>query len=181
MKFEMLNDFVTSAKVDENGIRKYNGKIPAELMDIWKEYGFGSFFGGYLKVINPDDYMDIVKDSYFRGNVSIPILGTAFGDIITWEENQYTGIVRYRYNDFDFLSTRFDLFLKLLSDKGFLKCFFALEEYAQAVEKYGKLAYDECFGYVPLLALGGKEDVEHLKKVKMKEHIAVITQLTGGV
>ena len=81
MKFEMLNDFVTSAKVDENGIRKYNGKIPAELMDIWKEYGFGSFFGGYLKVINPDDYMDIVKDSYFRGNVSIPILGTAFGDI----------------------------------------------------------------------------------------------------
>ena len=41
MKFEMLNDFVTSAKVDENGIRKYNGKIPAELMDIWKEYGFG--------------------------------------------------------------------------------------------------------------------------------------------
>ena len=41
--------------------------------------------------------------------------------------------------------------------------------------------YDECFGYVPLLALGGKEDVEHLKKVKMKEHIAVITQLTGGV
>ena len=77
----MLNDFVTSAKVDENGIRKYNGKIPAELMDIWKEYGFGSFFGGYLKVINPDDYMDIVKDSYFRGNVSIPILGTAFGDI----------------------------------------------------------------------------------------------------
>ena len=181
MKFEMLNDFVTSAKVDENGIRKYNGKIPAELMDIWKEYGFGSFFGGYLKVINPDDYMDIVKDSYFRGNVSIPILGTVFGDIITWEENQYTGIVRYRYNDFDFLSTRFDLFLKLLSDKGFLKCFFALEEYSQAVEKYGDLAYDECFGYVPLLALGGKEDVEHLKKVKMKEHIAVITQLTGGV
>ena len=86
MKYEMLNDFVTSAKVDENGIdengiRKYNGKIPAELMDIWKEYGFGSFFGGYLKVINPDDYMDIVKDSYFRGNVSIPILGTVFGDI----------------------------------------------------------------------------------------------------
>ena len=62
-----------------------------------------------------------------------------------------------------------------------LGIFFALEEYAQAVEKYGDLAYDECFGYVPLLALGGKEDVEHLKKIKMKEHIAVITQLTGGV
>ena len=58
---------------------------------------------------------------------------------------------------------------------------FTLEDYAQAVEKYGKLADNECFGYVPLLALGGKEDVEHLQKVKTKEHIAVITQLTGGV
>lgn len=91
MKFEMLNDFVTSAKVDENYIGKYIGKIPAELMDIWREYGFGSFFGGYLKVIAPDDYMDLVKESYFRADVSIPILGTAFGDIITWEEDQYTG------------------------------------------------------------------------------------------
>lgn len=181
MKLEIFNDFVCAGKVDENCIRKYSGKIPAELMDIWKEYGFGSFFGGYLKVINPDDYMDILKESYFRGDISIPILGTAFGDIITWEEEQYTGILRYRYNDFDFLSTRFDMFLKLLSDEGFLKCFFTLEDYAQAVEKHGELAYDECFGYVPLLALGGKEDAGHLEKVKIREHIAIITQLTGGV
>ena len=137
--------------------------------------------GGYLRGINLDDYMDILKKSYFRGDVSIPVLATASGDIITWEEDQYTGIIRYRYNDFDFLSTRFDLFLNLLSDEGFLKCFFTLEDYAQAVEKYGELADNECFGYVPLLALGGKEDVEHLQKVKTKEHIAVITQLTGGV
>ena len=89
--------------------------------------------GGYLRGINVDDYMDILKKSYFRGDVSIPVLATASGDIITWEEDQYTGIIRYRYNDFDFLSTRFDLFLNLLSDEGFLKCFFTLEDYAQAV------------------------------------------------
>lgn len=181
MKFEMFNDFVHSGKVDENCIRKYSGKIPQVLMDIWQEYGVGSFFGGYLRVINPDDYMDILKDSYFRGDVSIPILVTAFGDVITWEEGKYTRIVRYRYNDFELMIGRFDLFLKLLGDKGFLRRFFTLEDYAQAVEKYGKLADDECFGYVPLLALGGKEDVEHLQKVKTKEHIAVIAQLTSGV
>ena len=34
MKFEILNDFVYSGKVDENCIRKYSGKIPQVLMDI---------------------------------------------------------------------------------------------------------------------------------------------------
>ena len=125
--------------------------------------------------------MDILKESYFRGDVSIPILATAFGDIITWEEGQYIRIVKYRYNNFELMIGRFDLFLKLLSDKGFLRRFFTLEDYAQAVQKYGVLAYDECFGYVHLLALGGKEDAKYLQKVKTKEHIAVITQLTGGV
>ena len=181
MRFERLNDFVYFSEVEESCIRKYSEKIPTELLEIWKEYGFGTFFGGYLKVINPDEYMDLLKESYFRGDVSIPILATAFGDIITWEEGQYVEIVEYRYNDFDSIMPRFDIFLRLLSDKGFLKRYFKLDDYARAVEKYGDLAYDECFGYVPLLALGGKEDVEHLKKVKMREHIAVMAQLTGGV
>ena len=181
MRFERLNDFVYFSEVEESCIRKYSEKIPTELLEIWKEYGFGSFFGGYLKVINPDDYMDLLKEPYFRSDVAIPILATAFGDIITWEADQYVGIVEYRYNDFDIIIPRFDIFLKLLSDKGFQKRYFKLDDYARATEKYGDLAYDECFGYVPLLALGGKEDVEHLKKVKMREHIAVIAQLTGGV
>ena len=53
--------------------------------------------------------------------------------------------------------------------------------YEKAVDKYGTLNYDECFGYVPILALGGKESVNNLKKVKIREHIALITELAGGI
>lgn len=74
-----------------------------------------------------------------------------------------------------------ELFITLLKDNGFTKRFFTQDLYGEAVNKYGKLAYDECFGYVPLLALGGKESVENIKKVKMKEHIAVIADMAGGV
>ena len=35
--------------------------------------------------------------------------------------------------------------------------------------------FDECYGYVPLLGLGGSEKVDNLQKVKIKEHI--ITRL----
>jgi hypothetical protein len=44
---------------------------------------------------------------------------------------------------------------------------------------YGSLAYDECFGYVPLLGLGGFERVKNLQKVKIKEQLMLITELLG--
>ena len=50
----------------------------------------------------------------------------------------------------------------------------------KAIEKYGMLEYDECFGYVPLL-LGGKETVNNLKKVKIREHLSIIAEMSGGV
>ncbi|WP_296585518.1 T6SS immunity protein Tdi1 domain-containing protein [Ruminococcus sp.] len=59
--------------------------------------------------------------------------------------------------------------------------YLSIEKYNAAVKKYGKLEYDECFGYVPLLGLGGKESVNNLKKVKIKEHIALITEMVGEI
>jgi len=43
------------------------------------------------------------------------------------------------------------------------------------------LKYDECFGFVPLLPMGGKKDVDHLEKVNEKVHIELITQLLGKI
>ena len=37
------------------------------------------------------------------------------------------------------------------------------------------------FCYTPLLGLGGEEKVENLKKVKLKEHILIITEFMGPV
>lgn len=56
-----------------------------------------------------------------------------------------------------------------------------IEKFNEAVEMHGSLSYDECFGYVPLLAIGGKETTKNLKKVKIREHIALITALVGEI
>jgi hypothetical protein len=40
-------------------------------------------------------------------------------------------------------------------------------------------AHDECFGFTPLLALGGPEHPDRLSVVKLREHVLMITQLTG--
>ncbi|WP_297980895.1 T6SS immunity protein Tdi1 domain-containing protein [uncultured Oscillibacter sp.] len=45
----------------------------------------------------------------------------------------------------------------------------------------GPLQFDECFGYTPLLGLGGSRKVDNLRKVKITEHIDLITESAGKV
>lgn len=62
-----------------------------------------------------------------------------------------------------------------------VKNFAQLHQYIEAVNKLGKLEQDECFGYVPLLGLGGSEKIQNLKKVKIREYIELISQLVGKI
>ncbi len=160
----MLNGFTRVAAMPQEVIEKYRDQIPSELVQIWEEDGLGTFLDGYLKVINPDDYLELVQETYFRGDISIPIFATAFGDIIVCEEKQYLRMVKYKDGSFDIFLEDLSFFIKFLPDESFT------DDY-----------YTQCFGFVPLLALGGFKDVKHLDKVKMYEHILLITQLIGPI
>ena len=73
-----------------------------------------------------------------------------------------------------------DLFLRFIDDN-YISENFELPLYHEAVEKHGELDYAQCFGFVPLLALGGFKDVDHLDKVKILEHLYLISELVGGI
>lgn len=79
-----------------------------------------------------------------------------------------------RYGKCELMLKDFDFFLKRLADKSFLNEVFSLNQYYKAVNEHGNLLYIECFGYMPLLALGGDEDTDNLKKFQIPEHIALI-------
>lgn len=177
MKYKALEDFESYEKVGQNVINLYKNKIPEKLLDIWEEYGFGSFMDNYIKIIDPNEYNGLLNDSYFRGKDSIPVMPTGFGDIITWEKNRYLGIVKYRKGTFDIIEDGFEYFLNDIMDPEYVREFLDNSQYKEAVIENGKLDFDECFGYVPLLQLGGSEKVENLKKVKIKEHLELITKM----
>ena len=162
-------------------LQKHKTIVPDELTKNWEDYGFGRLVDGYLKVINPEDYQELLNETYFRGNISIPILTTAFGDIVTLEEGQYIGMVKYKNGNFVMLAKSFKRFIQNLDDEYFLEKYFQISQYIEAANKLGKLEQDECFGYVPLLGLGGSEKVDNLNKVKIREHIELISQMVGKV
>lgn len=164
-------------------IEKYRSLLPAEMLTVWKEYGFGSFCDGYLKVVNPNDYADLLADTYQltsspRQSPPVVLFATGMGDLLIWEDG-YLTLVDYRHGNTNIVGKGFKIFFRSLTEYSYLIERLLWEPYPAAREKLGEPAFDECFGYVPLLALGGPETVAHLQKVKLREHIALIAEFTG--
>lgn len=160
---------------------KYSSTLPPALLNAWRKHGFGSLLNGYLKMINPDEYQGLLHDSYVLSSTTVPIFTTAFADILTWEKGRYIRIVKYKDGVFEGVAAGFDFFWGDLADGVFDRAYFEIPNYEAAVKKWGQLQFDECFGYTPLLGLGGSKKVDNLRKVKIKEHIDLITQSVGKV
>lgn len=177
----VLDNFVQNEKTPEDVIKNYTGRVPDNILEVWKQYGFGSILDGYLKIVNPDEFQPLLKDVYIRSEDAIVLFTTSMGDIIVWEKNRYLDLLNFRKNIVHVISAGFEFFLEDLDDESFLDEELDWSPYPKASKKHGQPAFDECFGYVPILGLGGAEKVENLDKVKLKEHIYLITQFMGPI
>lgn len=181
MSFNIFKEFKLEEKVSENILNKYTGKIPDQLIEVWKILGFGSVLKGYLKLINPDKFEGILQEVYTRNKDVIPLFATSMGDILVWERGRYLNLLNFRKGKVKVISAGFDFFLEDLDDETFFEKELEWDPYLKALDKYGGPEFDECFGYVPLLGLGGAEKVENLHKEKLVEHIYLISQLMGPI
>ncbi|MGX7666332.1 T6SS immunity protein Tdi1 domain-containing protein [Flavobacterium pedocola] len=180
--FQVYPDFTIVEKPSENLINEYATMLPKEIIHFWKDYGFGTFMNGYLRIINPDDYIATLFDTYDYADREIPIAVTAFGDILCWQ-GEAINFINYRFNYSEIIAAgEFDWFLNMdLTEESFLAEDLKGELYEKAKNILGELAFDECYGFVPLLALGGPEKAENLQKVNTMVHLDLITQLVGTV
>ncbi|QBO37453.1 DUF1851 domain-containing protein [Periweissella cryptocerci] len=184
-----LKDFKKESDVPKETIEKYRNILPFELIEVWENYGFGSFYSGYLKTVNPDEYTDVLDEAapfFSKGNV---IFTTGLADVITWEEpqaaeaNGYAYLVMFRNGEFKGLATRnLEFFFEdIINEDVFQRNEELLATpYFEAVKQQGEPAYDEAFGYTPLLVLGGHDSIESLQKVDLMAHIALISAFHGG-
>jgi len=181
----ILNDFKKRNDVEESIVRKFSDRVPEQIAQLWKQNGFGSFINGYLKIINPNDYIDIVSNTYLRNEGTIPLFATSMCDVILYErdsnEESYIVQLNYRKGKSKVIASKYTLFIRFLEEVAFREKALDWQPYPEAVQKYGEPAYDECFGYVPLLGLGGPEKVENLQKVKLREHILLISEFMGPI
>ncbi len=164
-------------------IETYKDKLPSKLIDFWQEYGYGIYMEGYLKIVHPEEYHDVFKETYtYYKKTEIPFAVTALGDLFVWAGDAVR-LINYRHGVSSIVSSSKieRLFESRLLSDNYLSKYFKWDHYKPAQEKLGTLDYDECYGYEPVLALGGFEKVENLTKVKIREHLLLIHELAGKI
>lgn len=167
----------------EETINSFKNILPDQLIQFWIKYGFGEFMDGYLKIVNPNDYQGVLNDAYNNSDNEIVFGITALGDFMCWDKDAIN-LVKFRYGNYNIIESGDDMewfFNSDLAEDFFVKEELLAKNYSSAKEKLGDLEFDECFGYVPLLGIGGSEKAENLQKVKIKEHISIIAQMMGKI
>ncbi len=181
-----LPDFVHHAPVPQRIIELYRDRVPEELVELWQHYGYGSFGGGFVRVIDPELFETAIGDRIgtAAGDMpSIPIMVTAMADVIVWEAGLGVTGLMFRVGESAGLGSRVSTFLKL-SVGGGPKHFarrLDWEPYPEAVERHGVPAYDQSFVHVPLLSLGGSRTVDSLQQRQTVTAIELMLDMQGPI
>lgn len=107
-----LTDFKKDSDVPQEVIEKYRDVLPDELIEVWKKYGFGSFYGGFLKTVNPDDYADVLHEIAPLFEKEVVMFTTGLADLIVLEmetkddDRGYAHILLYRTGDFETIPSK---------------------------------------------------------------------------
>lgn len=192
---EFLNQNINCARqvADDAFLAKYASKAPKELITLWQEVGLGTFGDGLFRIVPPNDYQDFV-DTYIEDRekqfeYSLPFMTTAFGDIFVWvkdifQNREYVIFINVRSGKWNIITSRMDLLFNVyISTKEWFKRDFEINisDFSKLVERLGLPAEDECYGYVPALALGGNKSLDNIQVVKMLPYIDMIAQMIGAL
>ena len=94
MEDHILKDFLNLyppskdlIKANHEIIKAFTNKLPKPIIDLWTNYGFGSYGDGIIKVINPLEYMNTLFAWLGKRDFTkIPIFINAFGDIFYYRQ-----------------------------------------------------------------------------------------------
>ena len=167
----------------EDDVEHYEGRLPTGLIELWSEYGYGVYMDGYLKIVHPAEYTEILSTTYAGyTDKEIPFATTALGDLLVWSDDAVR-LINYRYGISSIVSSSKieRLFESRLLSENYLDKYFGWSNYLPAKERLGAPEYDECYAYEPILALGGFEKIENMSRVKIKEHLNMFAQLVGSI
>ena len=172
---------------DDTFFAKYANTAPKELITLWQEVGFGTFYNGLFRLLSPEEFI-FWDDAYIgeSGQIKpqIPFMITAFGDIFVWVydtclNESYVAYINIRKGTWKIGASNIKILINVRILSNTCIKMFDLEMFPALVSKLGRLAEDECYGYVPALALGGDNDIDKVERVKFVPYIDLICQSLG--
>ena len=187
-----LEDFgpaIEKRAVPTSRLEYYHGKLPNKLLAYWQAYGWCGYADGLFWTVDPEEYDSVVEawigETEFMEQDAYHIIArTAFGGLYFWGERSGFSLKVFAPGSYSvprksrFTGDKMDFGAQVFfggldpNDNDFEQLF------APTLKKLGRLRYDEMYGFVPALALGGPATLDHLEKVKAVEHLVLLAQLS---
>ena len=181
--------------VPEETLAKFQGKLPKQLLQYWREYGWCGYGEGLFWTVDPDEWAEHIAEwlertTFFARDTYHVIGRTAFGKLYLWGENTGTSIeINPAYG---LIIPSFNSDVSPETEDFYLRCFFSSRAkgscdyndtrdkplFERAMAKLGPLDHHTMYGYVPALALGGKESLAGLQKLEAHTHLNILAQVT---
>jgi len=170
------------AEVDDKVEALYKEKISEEFAAFMKAEGFCVYADGLFTPVNPFDYLPVMADYGINVQMAVPLMKTAFGDII-YSDGYGLMILHVSHNEkYTFGAADADgvkyFYVIRLTASDFHTKFFKKSLFGKALKEYGALAPDETYAFVPSVPAGGKEGLGNIQK---QNTLAYLRQLSQGV
>jgi hypothetical protein len=168
------------APISDETIATFAGQVPDGVVDLWRSQGAGFVGGdGFFRVVDPARAAEMLAGVLELPEGATVLFTTALADVIAHVNGLYL-VVKARWGAIDVVQDiTFDQLVAHLEDPAQRQAAWEWEPYPAARDRDGVPGFEECFGYVPLLALGGSPQPENLQRAGLYEHLAVIAQLAG--
>lgn len=151
------------------------------MFHLLKENGYCSINNGLIWTVEPNLYTEVARTFPGISKTALVFARSYTGCLFIWDKlkigesiihlNIHTGKSKI-------ISTGFQVFLPFnITSKSFLEreCYGKIELAAQ--KKHGLIQSDECYSFVPALAIGGSEKISEMKKVKILPQLKLLGQL----
>lgn len=152
----------------------------------------GSYAGG-LVIITTPGALDAEMSEWLMGNVAgrRSIGRTAFGELLVFRDLRERArelgmgnpdneadiaLIDVHFKKMTVLGTSVESFLDGLDDPLFQNAFLRKELFDEVKHRLGPCRPNECYGFVPALALGGSEDAGSVQRVDWRVHQAILLQ-----
>lgn len=155
--------------------------FPRPVLELWRLHGFGTYDNGLIWTHPPPDFDGVIEEWTGLGSKESALIARfSFGDFAMWARGRvffvsvHTGHVQ-EVPGIDFL------FDEMFCDDEFLDNFAGRPLHKQCTRSLGAILADECFAFVPALALGGNKSADTVRKALLLEHLALLAQINGPV
>ncbi|MGJ0492602.1 T6SS immunity protein Tdi1 domain-containing protein [Methylobacter sp.] len=171
------------------GIGSRYATIPLEQLDILKhsslppfyikyieENGLKEFNNGFWWFLNP---LELNSELSFvtHTKTCFPVIRNAFGGFIVFIEGEFY-LASIQTKNFVLLGKELGVIANIsLTDDYALRDMHFAEFFNYAFAKFGKLAADEIYAFVPAPAIGGEFKNGNIQVVKLREYLNFLAQL----